>query len=124
MYDISKSDYHRETIEKALGCASMVYYSANGELDEVAVRGKVILQSIPHLDGHESYTSAMIENPTWLDVSLCADAMIRVTGDEHQTSHFSGKCICYWRNYTRCWCIYSGNGFLNKRKIQWMIHLK
>jgi len=83
MYDISKRDYHRETIEKALGCAPMVYYSANGELDEVAVLGKVILQSVPHLDGHESYTSAMIETPTWLDVALCADAMIRVTGDEH-----------------------------------------
>ena len=56
-------------------------------LDQVAVEGKVIL--VGHADdffgGSKSkdYRSDILENPTWLQVAVCANKMIKRTRDTH-----------------------------------------
>lgn len=54
-------------------------------LDEVAVQGKAILASPPPYEfdnsNREAYQSVVVENPTWLDICVLADAMIRRMGD-------------------------------------------
>ena len=56
-------------------------------LDEVAVEGKVVLigEKDDFYGGEESksYVSEVLENPTWLQVTVCANAMIRRTRDLH-----------------------------------------
>ena len=56
-------------------------------LDKVAVEGKVILigQRDEFWGGEKSrnYVSEVLDNPTWLDVAVCANAMIRRVRDEH-----------------------------------------
>jgi len=71
-----------------------VYYSAYttdsdgnpiNNLNEVVIKGKVILtQSHDEFWGDgESYQSAIIENPTWLELAVLANDMIEMTGDHH-----------------------------------------
>ncbi len=56
-------------------------------LDEVAAidRVRLIGRADPSWGGPNSqeYRSEVLENPTWLQVTVCADAMIRVTKDGH-----------------------------------------
>lgn len=59
-------------------------------LDEIAVHGKVIL--VGYTDefwggkSGKDYHSPVLENPTWLEVSVCCNAMITKTRDFHH--HF------------------------------------
>jgi hypothetical protein len=85
-------------VRAACGKDSVVIYSAYksgpdpdnlpiDNLKKVAVKGKVRL--IGYADdffgGSKSkeYRSEILENPTWLQVCVCADAMIRATNDHH-----------------------------------------
>jgi hypothetical protein len=56
-------------------------------LDEIAAKGKVILVGFAddYWGGNESkdYRSEVLENPTWLQVAVCANAMIKTTKDTH-----------------------------------------
>jgi sugar phosphate isomerase/epimerase len=63
-------------------------------LDEIAAYGKIRLVKEPneYWGGKEGrhYRSKILENPTWLQVALCANRMIRVTRDSH---HVFLECI-------------------------------
>jgi hypothetical protein len=73
----------------------LVFYSAYDSfndipidnLDEIAVEGKVQIQEGRNLfwggEVSESYTSEIMENPTWLDLAVCANEMIIKTNDHH-----------------------------------------
>lgn len=85
---------HAKMISNVLGEDPRVIFSAYDTVDglpvnnlnEVAIEGKVILQGIADCWGDEDsedYTSEVLENPTWLDVSVRADKMIHMTGDFH-----------------------------------------
>lgn len=54
-------------------------------LDEVAAEGRVRL--VGFHDGFwgdgKDYQSEVLESPTWLEVTVCANAMIEATGDHH-----------------------------------------
>jgi len=90
-----KLDEMNSAVESALpeGEECFVYYSVynmeNGlpvnNLHEVAVEGKVIFTQ--NHDGFWgagiSYQSDVIENPTWLDVAVLANEMIKIVGDYH-----------------------------------------
>lgn len=56
-------------------------------LDEIAVKGKVILVGFADdfFGGKKSrsYVSPVLENPTWLQVAVCCNEMIRTTRDTH-----------------------------------------
>ena len=52
-------------------------------LDEVCHAGKVIFVSEAGNWGDCTFQSEAIENPTWLDATVQAEAMIRTTGDYH-----------------------------------------
>jgi len=59
-------------------------------LDEVAVEGRIQIQSEHHSffggmaeEVREDYKSEILTNPTWLDLCLCANDMIHCTGDNH-----------------------------------------
>ena len=94
---------HDNMISSALGESPRVIFSAYDTIDglpvnnlnEVAIEGTVIL----HADvcdfwgdeDSEEYTSEVLENPTWLDVSICADKMIHAVGDFH---HVFLEAVC------------------------------
>lgn len=56
-------------------------------LDEIAAKGKVVLvQEADEFWGGPSskpYRSPVLENPTWLQVAVCANEMIETTRDGH-----------------------------------------
>lgn len=56
-------------------------------LDEIAVKGKVVLVGYAddYWGGEKSkeYRSEIMENPTWLQVTVAANAMIKKTRDTH-----------------------------------------
>jgi hypothetical protein len=59
-------------------------------LDDVAIKAKkaVLIGRRDEFWGGEAsrdYRSKAMTNPTWLDVVVCANAMIGVTGDEHHS---------------------------------------
>ena len=61
---------------------------ANGlpvdNLDEVAVRGRVqFVDDFGLWHSGEPYVSPIVSNPTWLEVAVLANEMIKVTGDYH-----------------------------------------
>ena len=65
-------------------------YDWHDNLDEVAVEGRIQLQTKYQdffggmsADVREDYKSEILTNPTWLDLCLCANDMIHVTGDNH-----------------------------------------
>lgn len=87
-----------ERVEKAVKAAGMtevlVCYSAYDmdeddepidNLNEVAVEGRVRLVGFNDEFWGEGkdYQSEILENPTWLQVTVCANKMIEVTGDQH-----------------------------------------
>ena len=85
-----------DAIADKLDGNAVVYYSAYktskatgdplNNLNSIAVRGKVIFREKTDAfwaDGGKDYQSEVLENPTWLDVAVAADEMIRTTGDRH-----------------------------------------
>jgi hypothetical protein len=56
---------------------------------DVAVEGRVKFISKTTFEGNRpwhrrgNYESEVLENPTWLDICLCANDMINATGDHH-----------------------------------------
>lgn len=49
-------------------------------LDEIAIKGKVVLAyEASGSKNSEDYNSEIMENPTWLQVSVCANKMMSVT---------------------------------------------
>jgi len=90
-----RSQEHDKIICEALGTdRCVVYFSAyksdkNGlqinNLNKVAIKGKVIMhQPYDSYWGKGNlYHSEVLENPTWLDVCVLAEAMISTTGDYH-----------------------------------------
>jgi hypothetical protein len=56
-------------------------------LGKVAIKGKCVLFSDKDefYGGPKSkrYLSEWLENPTWLQIAVCANTMIRITRDEH-----------------------------------------
>jgi len=94
-----KLDEMEDMIDAALpkGEKSMVFYSAYktskatdnplNNLNKVAIRGKVIMMQ-EHDDfwgddKSETYYSDVLENPTWLDIAVCANKMIHTVRDSH-----------------------------------------
>lgn len=77
--------------KKVYVCYSAYKLDDNDEpidnLDEIAFHGKAILTSDADefFGGEKSknYRSEVIENPTWLQVAVLANAMIRRTRDTH-----------------------------------------
>jgi hypothetical protein len=54
-------------------------------LDEVAAKGKIVFVEL-HDDFWgvgKDYRSEVLKNPTWMQVALCANEMIKTTGDQH-----------------------------------------
>lgn len=93
-------DYFDKRVEEACKAAGhkrvRVLYSAyktdkNDEpldnLDKVAIKGKVVLVADRDTfwggSKSKSYVSEPLENPTWLQLTVCANAMIRHTRDTH-----------------------------------------
>jgi hypothetical protein len=88
-----------ERIAEAIGEEPRVIYSAYKDyaddeedepidnLDDVAVKGNVVLigQADEFWGGKESkdYRSPVLKNPTWLEVAIHANEMIKTTLDEH-----------------------------------------
>jgi hypothetical protein len=83
-----------EVVLQAKGQEKIVLYSSYDEddednpvdnLDEVAAKGKVIF--VCKYDGFwgegKDYRSEVLKNPTWMQVALCANEMIKTTGDQH-----------------------------------------
>ena len=68
-----------------------VFYSVDADMNDIAIMGKAVIE-MPY-DGFwgegEDYRSEVVENPTWLDLAVLADAAIRTTGDYHH-SFFEG----------------------------------
>ena len=99
---MAESDFDEEfdrrltAIEKRVAIVlpkgAVVEYSAYGEdeeglpvdnLDEIAVEGRCIFVQThdPEWGPGKNYVSAEMKNPTWLQVCIRADEMIRTTGD-------------------------------------------
>lgn len=85
-YTVVMGEINRKVAARIEG-PIMVSYSAYGEedkidnLDEVAIEGKVILLDEGY--AKSQYESEVVENPTWLDLCVLANAMILKTGDHH-----------------------------------------
>ncbi len=59
-------------------------------LDEVAVEGRIKIETKHDnffggmaSESRRDYESEILENPIWLDICLCANDMINITGDSH-----------------------------------------
>lgn len=97
--DGSKREVMNDAVKAALpeGEKMHVYYSVYktskttglplNNLNTIAVRGKVIItESREEFWGgkeSESYQSDVLENPTWLDIAVAANAMIITVRDFH-----------------------------------------
>ena len=77
----------KERIGKEVESPVRVYYSAYrvlddgtcvDNLDEVAVQGRCIFVDDDLEESEMTYESHLVENPTWLQVAVLADEMIRV----------------------------------------------
>lgn len=101
-------------IDEAISAAgqdeTLVMYSAYesdendvpvNNLNEVAVEGRVVLvqSKDKYWGGPDSkqYQSEVLENPTWLQVAVCANAMIAVTNDRHHV-FLEGLTYCTTRD--------------------------
>ena len=77
---------HKE-ITKRLDRPRTVFYSVDADMNEVAIEGKVVMVEPADEfwagEGAEDYRSAVMENPTWLDIALAADDMIHTVKDFH-----------------------------------------
>jgi len=100
MNDTWQKDYSQrldaihDKIQKVLGTDEvLVFYSAYDteedlpidNLDEVAIEGKAILvaENDSFWGEGTDYESEVVENPTWLQVAVLANAMIKKIGDYH-----------------------------------------
>ena len=81
-------------IAARLGEKPVVYYSAYqsddddlpiDNLDEVAIHGKVrfLAEHVSEVGEGRPYSSEIVESPTWLDVAVLANEMIKTTCDFH-----------------------------------------
>ena len=83
-------------VEKAVKGECFVKYSAYQKtpgtagipidnLDAVAVKGKVFFVQPHHSfwGKGKNYISKTVQNPTWLDVAVLANDMIKTVGDKH-----------------------------------------
>jgi len=70
--------------------AFSAYEDYQNNLDKVAIEGRVMMKT-EHQSffggmaevNRKDYESEVLENPTWLDLCLCANDMINCTGDNH-----------------------------------------
>lgn len=64
----------------------IVFYSVDADMNDIAIEGKVIMD-MPYDEfwgeGGKPWQSETLENPTWLELAVLADEMIRVTDDLH-----------------------------------------
>ena len=91
------SDYFKQRIEMRIGSVPSVYYSAYvtdscgvpvNNLDDIAIKGNVkfVQEYEPFWDEEgngKKYESKEMKDPTWIDVTVLADEMIRTTGDKY-----------------------------------------
>lgn len=66
----------------------VVFYSVDANMNDIAFEGKGVLEEKYDefwSDKGRDYRSPVVENPTWLEVALLADEMIRTTGDYHHS---------------------------------------
>jgi hypothetical protein len=82
----------QDRVKAHIGQNAKVYYSAyesdrNGlpvdNLDEIAIKGKVIFYRAKGWLKEKSYRSEVLENPTYLQACKCANDSIITTGDHH-----------------------------------------
>lgn len=99
MSNIEETDFDeamsniQERVNQAIEGERFVYYSAYehdsneipiNNLDDIAVKGKVYFFEEHVTTGPGTdYTSPIVENPTWLQVAILANEMIKTTGDTH-----------------------------------------
>lgn len=93
----SLDDYRRKDRKLSNGKVyrDQVSFSAYADdwsdnLDEVAVEGRIKIKTKHDdffggmaVESRQNYESEILENPTWLDLCLCANDMINCTGDNH-----------------------------------------
>jgi hypothetical protein len=81
-------------IAERLGEKPVVFYSAYitderelpvDNLDDVPIEGAIQFRTThqPFWGPGRSFASAVVTSPTWLEIAVLADAMIRTTGDYH-----------------------------------------
>ena len=91
---VKRLDQIRAKIAARLGERPVVIYSAYqsesddlpiDNLDQIAIHGNVQFHAEhdPCWGEGKPYTSPAVNSPTWLDVSVLADEMIKTTGDYH-----------------------------------------
>jgi hypothetical protein len=97
VYEPDEEDLQMEIWEKRIEEAILasgqkkvrVIYSVEADVDKVAVEGKVVLVGFADdfWGGKKSknYHSEVLINPTWLEVAVRANEMIRVTRDTHHS---------------------------------------
>lgn len=87
-------DAIRARIAERLGEKPAVFFSTYKKdaddlpldnLDEIAIQGRVQFHADrdPFWGNDRPYTSPIVESPTWLDVAVLANEMIKTTGDYH-----------------------------------------
>lgn len=92
----SIDDIHKEEadLQNAGNYRDFISFSAyedyQNNLDEVAIEGRVMMKTEHQSffggmaeENRKDYESEVLENPTWLDLCLCANDMINLTGDNH-----------------------------------------
>ena len=93
------TDYLYEKRDVCDGYYNHVIFSAypsdgdnayTNNLLEVAIEGRIMFKTLHQdffggmaLSERNDYFSKVLENPTWLDLCLCANDMINCTGDTH-----------------------------------------
>jgi DICT domain-containing protein len=86
-------DKIEDRVAAVINGEKLVIYSAyeddeNGNpadnLDKIAAEGKVVLIcKADWSDKGKDYRSEVLENPTWMQVAICANEMIKITNDYH-----------------------------------------
>ena len=75
---------HKE-LDKLLDGDRKVFYSTGRLMNDTAIVGTVVMAA--DADGYfgagDDYVSEPVTNPTWLELAVLADKMIRTTGDYH-----------------------------------------
>lgn len=98
-------DHIQNKIRVHLGEQPAVLYSAYesdarelpiDNLDDTAVHGSVQFHAEhdPFWGDGKAYVSSIIDSPSWLDVSLLANEMIKTTGDYHHRHLESVHVLC------------------------------
>ena len=71
---------YADMIKKAYGIQHSEYSAFEHNFDEIAIEGKAMVTNSGWLD-YDWRVS--VENPTWLDIYILSDKMIKETGDFH-----------------------------------------